>query len=159
MHELSLAGAIVAIAEEHAAGGRVSRVEVRVGQLRQVVPRALAFAFELVAEGTRVVVTHTRALVMMHATASTTSATTRVGATGAVDDWPSFLARLASHVALVTTVAHWADSREESAEHWFDALHRAVEDAAREADILVLAGSSDEHPDRERELIDALRNH
>jgi LacI family transcriptional regulator len=35
-------------------------------------------------------------------------------------------------------------------------LHRAVEDAARERDILVLAGSSDEHPDRERELIDAF---
>jgi hydrogenase nickel incorporation protein HypA/HybF len=54
MHELSLAEAIVAIAEEHAAGRRVTRVDVRVGQLRQVVPRALTFAFELVARGTTV---------------------------------------------------------------------------------------------------------
>ena len=52
MHELSLAQAIVAVAEEHAAGRRVSVVEVKVGQLRQVVPSALRFAFELVAEGT-----------------------------------------------------------------------------------------------------------
>ncbi len=49
MHELSLAEAIVGIVEEHAAGRRVTRVDVRVGRLRQVVPSALAFAFELVA--------------------------------------------------------------------------------------------------------------
>lgn len=35
-------------------------------------------------------------------------------------------------------------------------LHRAVEDAARAEHILVLAGSSDEHPERERELIEAF---
>jgi hydrogenase nickel incorporation protein HypA/HybF len=52
MHELSIAGAIVAIASRHAAGRRVTRVEVKVGHLRQVVPGSLAFAFELVAEGT-----------------------------------------------------------------------------------------------------------
>jgi hydrogenase nickel incorporation protein HypA/HybF len=52
MHELSIASAIVAIAERHAAGRRVAAVEVRVGHLRQVVPDSLAFAFELVAEGT-----------------------------------------------------------------------------------------------------------
>jgi hydrogenase nickel incorporation protein HypA/HybF len=52
MHELALADAIVAIIEEHAAGRRVTKVELRVGRLRQVVPSALAFAFELVAEGT-----------------------------------------------------------------------------------------------------------
>ena len=51
MHELSIASAIVAIAERHAAGRRVIAVEVRVGHLRQVVPDSLAFAFELVAEG------------------------------------------------------------------------------------------------------------
>ncbi|MDN3351183.1 LacI family DNA-binding transcriptional regulator [Actinomadura sp. DC4] len=45
---------------------------------------------------------------------------------------------------------------EDVANPFSSALHRAVEDAAREADILVLAGSSDEHPDRERELIDAF---
>jgi hydrogenase nickel incorporation protein HypA/HybF len=54
MHELSLAQAVVAIATEHAAGRRVVKVELKVGHLRQVVPSALAFAFELVAEGTPV---------------------------------------------------------------------------------------------------------
>ena len=54
MHELSIAEAIVAIASRHADGRAVSRVEVKVGHLRQVVPSALTFAFELVAQGTPV---------------------------------------------------------------------------------------------------------
>jgi hydrogenase nickel incorporation protein HypA/HybF len=54
MHELSIADAIVAIAAEHARGRSVAKVEVKIGHLRQVVPSALAFAFELVAEGTPV---------------------------------------------------------------------------------------------------------
>ena len=36
------------------------------------------------------------------------------------------------------------------------ALHRAVEDIARRRGVLVLAGSSDEDPERERHLIDAF---
>jgi hydrogenase nickel incorporation protein HypA/HybF len=52
MHELAIAGSIAAIAERHAAGRRVSRVEVHVGYLRQVVPSALEFAFELVVRDT-----------------------------------------------------------------------------------------------------------
>ena len=36
-------------------------------------------------------------------------------------------------------------------------LHRAVEDAARERGVLVFAGSCDEDPDRERELIGTFR--
>lgn len=54
MHELSLADAVVAIARDHARGRRVRAVEVKVGRLRQVVPDALEFAFELVAAGTEV---------------------------------------------------------------------------------------------------------
>jgi hydrogenase nickel incorporation protein HypA/HybF len=54
MHELSLAEAVVGIACRHAAGRPVARVELKVGHLRQVVPSALAFAFELVAQGTAV---------------------------------------------------------------------------------------------------------
>jgi hydrogenase nickel incorporation protein HypA/HybF len=54
MHELAIAESIVAIAARHAAGRRVTRVELRVGHLRQVVPSALEFGFELVAEGTSV---------------------------------------------------------------------------------------------------------
>jgi hydrogenase nickel incorporation protein HypA/HybF len=52
MHELSIAQAIADIALRHAAGRRVARVEVQVGHLRQVVPDALTFAFELVTAGT-----------------------------------------------------------------------------------------------------------
>jgi hydrogenase nickel incorporation protein HypA/HybF len=52
MHELSIARAIVDISLRHAAGRRVRRVEVKVGHLRQVVPSALEFGFELVAAGT-----------------------------------------------------------------------------------------------------------
>jgi hydrogenase nickel incorporation protein HypA/HybF len=52
MHELAIAEAIIAIAERHAAGRRVTRVEVQVGHLRQVVPSALEFAFQLSTEGT-----------------------------------------------------------------------------------------------------------
>ena len=52
MHELSIAEAIVAIADRHARGRQVTRVEVAIGHLRQVVPSALEFAFELVARGT-----------------------------------------------------------------------------------------------------------
>jgi hydrogenase nickel incorporation protein HypA/HybF len=52
MHELSLAESIAAIAEEHAGGSRVAKVEVKVGHLRQVSPTALTFAFELVTQGT-----------------------------------------------------------------------------------------------------------
>ena len=52
MHELSIAESVVRIAEQHAAGRPVAVVELKVGHLRQVVPSALAFAFELVAQGT-----------------------------------------------------------------------------------------------------------
>jgi len=52
MHELSIAESIIAIASNHAAGRQVTKVEVKVGHLRQVVPSALEFAFELVAKET-----------------------------------------------------------------------------------------------------------
>jgi hydrogenase nickel incorporation protein HypA/HybF len=52
MHELSIAQAIFEIASRHAGGRQVHRVEVKVGHLRQVVPDALTFAFELVCAGT-----------------------------------------------------------------------------------------------------------
>lgn len=54
MHELSIAQSVVEIARRHADGKRVVKVELRVGHLRQVVPNALAFSFELVAQGTEV---------------------------------------------------------------------------------------------------------
>ena len=52
MHELSIAQAIVNIAERHAEGRRVYRVSVKLGHLRQVVPDALQFAFQLLTDGT-----------------------------------------------------------------------------------------------------------
>ena len=54
MHELAIADAVVRIAGDHAAGRPVRTVFVKVGRLRQVVPAALQFSFELVAEGTPV---------------------------------------------------------------------------------------------------------
>jgi hydrogenase nickel incorporation protein HypA/HybF len=51
MHELSIAQAVVQIVSDHAAGRRVEKVELRVGHLRQVVPAALEFAFELLTSG------------------------------------------------------------------------------------------------------------
>jgi hydrogenase nickel incorporation protein HypA/HybF len=52
MHELSLAASIADIVHRHARGRRVTRVEVAVGHLRQAVPSALSFGFELVSMGT-----------------------------------------------------------------------------------------------------------
>ena len=54
MHELSIAESIVQVANRHAEGRRVTKVYLKVGHLRQVVPSALAFSFELVAQGTSV---------------------------------------------------------------------------------------------------------
>ena len=54
MHELSIASSIVDILVRHARGRQITRVEVAIGHLRQVVPASLEFAFELVAQGTPV---------------------------------------------------------------------------------------------------------
>lgn len=54
MHELSIAESVVRIASRQADGRRVTKVHMKVGYLRQVVPSALAFSFGLVAEGTPV---------------------------------------------------------------------------------------------------------
>jgi hydrogenase nickel incorporation protein HypA/HybF len=52
MHELSIAEAVVEIARRYADGRHVRAIDLRIGALRQVVPDALAFAFELLAAGT-----------------------------------------------------------------------------------------------------------
>jgi hydrogenase nickel incorporation protein HypA/HybF len=54
MHELAIAEAVIRIASDHAAGRPVRAVFVKVGQVRQVVPAALRFSFELAAAGTPV---------------------------------------------------------------------------------------------------------
>jgi len=52
MHEFSVASAIVDTVVRHADGRRVSVVTVRCGQLRQVVPDSLDFAFGIVSRET-----------------------------------------------------------------------------------------------------------
>jgi hydrogenase nickel incorporation protein HypA/HybF len=52
MHELALAGAVIDTAERHAGGRRVTLIQLRLGELRQVVPDSLVFYFEHVARGT-----------------------------------------------------------------------------------------------------------
>ena len=52
MHELSLSGAIVDTVVKHAAGRRVTVVNMRIGALRQVVPDTLDFYFDFVSDGT-----------------------------------------------------------------------------------------------------------
>jgi len=54
VHELSIAQAIVDVATRNAGESRVTCVYVRIGHLRQVVPSALKFSFELCAHGTSV---------------------------------------------------------------------------------------------------------
>ena len=54
MHELSIAESVVRVASRHARGRSVAKVTVKAGHLRQIVPSALEFAFELVAQGTEV---------------------------------------------------------------------------------------------------------
>jgi hydrogenase nickel incorporation protein HypA/HybF len=78
MHELSIADAVVTIASRHAAGRKVTRVDVRVGHLRQVVPDSLAFAFELLAadtelEGAELVIEEVPARVRCKACAAETT--------------------------------------------------------------------------------------
>jgi hydrogenase nickel incorporation protein HypA/HybF len=51
MHELSIADAVLQIVDRHAAGRRVTLVELRIGYLRQVVPDSLTFAWELITQG------------------------------------------------------------------------------------------------------------
>ena len=52
MHELSITQSVVDAVRERAAGRPVRSVRVQIGRLTAVVPEALRFCFELVAEGT-----------------------------------------------------------------------------------------------------------
>jgi hydrogenase nickel incorporation protein HypA/HybF len=54
MHELAIAESIVRISSDHANGRQVTKIWLKVGHLRQIVPSALTFSFELVAQGTPV---------------------------------------------------------------------------------------------------------
>jgi hydrogenase nickel incorporation protein HypA/HybF len=52
VHELSVCQAIADHVARHASGRKVSRVDVRIGHLRQVVPDALQFGWLVLTDGT-----------------------------------------------------------------------------------------------------------
>jgi hydrogenase nickel incorporation protein HypA/HybF len=52
MHELSVCEAIAGAVNRHAGGQPVTRVLVRIGHLRQVVPDALTFSWQMMSTGT-----------------------------------------------------------------------------------------------------------
>jgi hydrogenase nickel incorporation protein HypA/HybF len=52
MHELSIATTIAELAQRCACGRKVSRIELRVGHRRQVVPSTLISGFQLITKGT-----------------------------------------------------------------------------------------------------------
>ena len=54
MHEMAIAQSLLDIVLQHAARqpGRVTRVKLQVGQMTQVVPEALEFGFQALAQGT-----------------------------------------------------------------------------------------------------------
>lgn len=78
MHELSLCQAIADHVQARAGGRPVRRVDVRIGHLRQVVPDALQFAWEMLTEGTdladsELVVEHIPAVVRCRACGTDTT--------------------------------------------------------------------------------------
>lgn len=54
MHELGITRSIVAIVGEHARGRKVRRVTLEIGALSAIMPEAIRFCFDVVAEGTAV---------------------------------------------------------------------------------------------------------
>jgi hydrogenase nickel incorporation protein HypA/HybF len=52
MHELSIAQNIVSLVDEAAKGRRIRRVNIEIGTLSGVMSDAVAFSFDIVAEGT-----------------------------------------------------------------------------------------------------------
>jgi len=54
VHEVSIAQSLLEIVEEEVArypGARVSRISLRIGRLREVIPESLRFAFEVISKG------------------------------------------------------------------------------------------------------------
>lgn len=52
MHELAITQSVVDAVTEHTDGARVTSVHLRIGRLSGIVPDAVRFCFELVADGT-----------------------------------------------------------------------------------------------------------
>jgi len=51
MHEMGITQSIVAIVAEQAAGRKVKRVTLEIGQLAAIMPDAIRFCFDVVAQG------------------------------------------------------------------------------------------------------------
>ncbi|WOJ90670.1 hydrogenase maturation nickel metallochaperone HypA [Methylocapsa polymorpha] len=51
MHEMGITQSIVAIVEEQAAGRKVTRVTLEIGKLAAIMPEAIRFCFDVVAQG------------------------------------------------------------------------------------------------------------
>jgi hydrogenase nickel incorporation protein HypA/HybF len=78
VHELSMCEAIARKVNDRAAGRRVLTVTIRVGHLRQVVPDAMAFSWEVLTaatslEGAKLEIEHVPATVTCNACASITA--------------------------------------------------------------------------------------
>jgi len=54
MHELGITQEVVAVAADHARGGKIVRVVLEIGKLSAVLPEAVRFCFELCAQDTPV---------------------------------------------------------------------------------------------------------
>ncbi|RZM81790.1 hydrogenase maturation nickel metallochaperone HypA [Leptolyngbya iicbica] len=52
MHEFAITQNIVEIATEHAEGAAVRRISLEIGQLTAIMPDAIAFCFDVCAQGT-----------------------------------------------------------------------------------------------------------
>jgi hydrogenase nickel incorporation protein HypA/HybF len=78
MHELSISEAVLDTALRHAAGRRVTAVDLTVGALRQVVPESLEFYFEIVTRDTPC----EGAVLHQHLVAA------RARCTGCAHEWP-----------------------------------------------------------------------
>jgi hydrogenase nickel incorporation protein HypA/HybF len=52
MHELGITQNIIAIAAEYAAGTKVQRVTIEIGQLSAILPDAVRFCFDVCCQGT-----------------------------------------------------------------------------------------------------------
>ena len=93
MHELSMCEAIARKVVDRAEGRPVSRVVVRIGHLRQVVPDAMTFSWELLTtstelDGAELEIEHVPAVVECSACAATTTLTLPVlacAAWGSID--------------------------------------------------------------------------
>ncbi len=78
MHELALGEAIVDTVRRHAGGRSVRRVTARIGHMRQVVPAALQFAWEMLTDGSdlagcRLEIDHVPAVITCRGCGSTTT--------------------------------------------------------------------------------------